>query len=210
MRVPVTVVTATIPSREQLLVKCLRSVYAQTVPVEAHLVYAQPPVPDMPAPVHCALMQNALLASVTTEWTMRLADDDQLLAHHVETLLPFLERADVAYSFDASGNRPRLDVTAWPQDKLVSTLEHGNFIDGSAVFYRTELLRQVGGWPTEWEDGRFAGMKAWFEDWGCFLELARAGARFVCAPEPTWLYNDGRHPRISNGDMNEGGWSSGR
>ena len=108
MRAPVTVVTATIPGREVLLMECLESVYRQSVEVEAHLVLAQSCTEGLPSPVHCAKMQNALLASVTTEWTMRLADDDLLLPEHIATLMPYFdEAADVIYSWDASGNRPK-------------------------------------------------------------------------------------------------------
>jgi hypothetical protein len=203
MTAPVTVITATIPSRRAKLARCLDSVDAQTEPVTTHLVCAEPPVPGMPATVHCALMQNSLLPAVRTEWTMRLADDDRLLPHHVATVLPWLHNRlfapDVVYTWDAGGDRPRIDCTGWDRDDLVEALEEANFFDASGACVRTEALLEVGGWPTEWEDGHFVGTRAIFEDWACWLALARAGRRFVCVPEPTWIYDAGDHPRISTG-----------
>jgi hypothetical protein len=201
MTAPITVVTATIPGRQKLLDRCLTSVYDQLEPVAKHLVCAM--LPGSPATVECARAQNDLLPAVGTPWVMRLADDDQLLPHHTRTVLPYLHNnlfaPDVVYTYEASGNRPRFDCTGWPQDTLIEALEEANFFDASGAVIRTDKLLSVGGWPTEWEDGHFAGTKAYYEDWACWLALARAGARFVCVPEPTWVYDDGPHPRISTG-----------
>jgi hypothetical protein len=198
VRAPVTVVTATIPGRETLLGLTLASVYVQTVEVECHLVMAQSITEGLVPPVHCAAQQNALLASVTSAFTMRLADDDRLLPHHIETILPHLDVADVVYTYDANNNRPRIDCTEWDQSKLIARFAERNWIDGSAVAIRTDLLQAVGGWPTDWSGGnhtdgtgRFLGTGVPAEDWACFYNLAVAGARFVCIPEPTWLYGTG-------------------
>lgn len=197
-RAPVTVVTATIPGREALLGLTLASVYAQTVEVEAHLIMAQSCTEGLVPPQHVALQQNALLASVRSAFTMRLADDDQLLPHHIETYLPHFDDADVIYSYDANNSRPRIDCTGWDQAHLVAKFAERNWIDGSAVAIRTDLLRSVGGWPTDWSggshtdgSGRFISTGLPAEDWSCFYSLALAGARFVCIPEPTWLYGTG-------------------
>ncbi|MGA3220554.1 MAG: hypothetical protein ABSE77_15970 [Acidimicrobiales bacterium] len=205
MRAPVTVVTATIPGREVLLTECVQSVYTQTVEVEAHLVLAQSCTEGLPGPVHCAKMQNALLWAVATEWTMRLADDDLLLPHHIATLLPYFgERADVIYSWDASENRPRWNANVLSQAQLVAALRQTSWIDGSAVAIRSSWLKEVGGWPTSYEGtppfaGHFSGFPpaVTCEDHACFLRLAQTGARFLCVPEETWVYRAGRWPRIS-------------
>ena len=207
MRAPVTVVTATIPGREVLLMECLESVYAQTVEVEAHLVLAQSCTEGTPSPVHCAQMQNALLRSVTSEWTMRLADDDLLLPEHIATLQPWfakIYRADVIYSWDQSANRPRWNANNLSHDRLLAAFEKTSWIDGSAVAIRTSLLRSIGGWPAKYVGtppfhGHFQGFPAAVtcEDHACFLALARAGAHFVCVPEETWVYRAGPWDRIS-------------
>lgn len=206
MTAPVTVVTPTIPTRRELLVRCMNSVDNQTVPVESHLIMSQPPIEGMQGPVHCAHQQNHLLPSVRTEWTMRLADDDLLLPQHIEILSRHFADADVIYSYDANHDRPRTDCTSWGQEWLVNKLAETNWIDGSAVAIRTDLLRAVGGWPTMWTggnhlgfQGHFVGMKANADDWACFYRLAQAGARFHCVPQGTWMYGNGNWPRLSTG-----------
>ena len=199
MRAPVTVITASIPGREEMLGECVKSVYEQTVQTTAHLVMAQDLSDGLRGQVHCAIQQSWLLPAVTTEFTMRLADDDMLLPHHIETYLPHLANADVVYSWDAGGSRPRMDCNGWPQERVLDTMEHGNWIDGSAVAIRTDLLRKVGGWPTEFEGNCFVGTRAGFEDWAVFVLLARVGARFLCVPEVTWQYRMGPWARISCG-----------
>ena len=204
-RADLTVLTATIPGREHLLAEALKSVYAQTLEVECHLVMAQSCSEGLQPTLHVGLQQNLLLRAVETEWVMRLADDDQLLPIHVGTLMAEAVDADVIYSYDASKNRPWLDCNEWGQEKIALEIEDYNWIDGSAVLIRTELLKQVGGYPTDWvgnnedyREGHFEGMKANCDDWGAWVRLARIGARFKCIPEPTWRYGSGEWTRISN------------
>ena len=193
-RAPVTVVTATIPGREELLGECIASVYAQTREVEEHLVMAQSCTEGLWPPHHVAIQQNALLDAVKSTFTLRLADDDKLLAHHIATLEPFFDSYDVIYSYDVNGNLPQLDCTDWTQQAVIDKLTHYNWIDGSAVALRTEALKAVGGWPTDWDGGhhrhggKFIETQCPAEDWGCFLNLAKAGARFRCIPVGTWSY----------------------
>jgi hypothetical protein len=202
MRAPVTVVTATIPGREKLLGECLASVFAQTIEVQAHLINAQSTTEGFYGPSHCAIQQNLLLESVQTPWMMRLADDDMLLPHHIETLLPYLEQADVIYSF--ADNRPKINTNDWTQEEIINYLLDKNFIDGSAVITRMDPVIAVGGWPVAIEsDGegsiRFPGQgRAVCEDWAMFYNLAAAGAKFLCVPEVTWFYRIGTHNRISS------------
>jgi hypothetical protein len=192
-----------------MLGRCVASVYRQTLEPEAHLVLAQSCAEGLPPPVHCAYMQNALLPSVTTTWTMRLADDDRLLPNHLAFYMEVLvaDATDVLYSWDATGNRPRVDCTDWRQSALVEELARRNWIDGSAVAIRTALLLGIGGWPTE-HIGHppFAGhfvpaptSAITCEDWAAFYLLAKAGARFRCLPAVTWEYGSGPWPRISTG-----------
>ena len=196
--------TASIPGRETLLAETLKSVYNQTLEVECHLVMAQSITEKVQPTLHVSQQQNVLLRAVETEWTMRLADDDQLLPHHVETLMTHSEGADVIYSFDANHNRPHFNSNHYDQKMLADALSTHNWIDGSAVMIRTEFLKLVGGWPTLWVGdevdyrlGHFEGMAANCDDWGCFYTLALAGAKFRCVPEETWCYNVGDWERIS-------------
>ena len=204
-RAPITVITASIPGREELLGATLASVYNQQIPVEAHLVMAKTITSGMPGPQHCAIQQGYLLPAVRSEFTMRLADDDQLLPHYVATMLPYLDQADVLYAWDANGSRPRVNCNDWGHDRVTATLETSNWIDGSAVLMRTEILRSFGGWPTEWEGaglfqgGHFKGYQSGYDDQTVFYCMAKAGARFLCVPEETWAYGTGPWSRLSTG-----------
>jgi len=205
MRASVTVLTATIPGREELLASCLKSVYSQTVEVQSHLVMAQSISDGLPGPQHCAIQQTALLSAVDTTFCMRLADDDQLLPHCIETLMPYMAESDVAYSWDANGSRPRVNCNDWGHSRVLSTLESSNWIDGSAVLMRTEILRSFGGWPTEWEGaglfqgGHFAGYQSGYDDQTVFYCMAKAGARFLCVEQELWAYGTGPWSRLSTG-----------
>lgn len=211
MNAPITVVTATIPGRDDLLTACKNSVYAQSQPVECHLIMAQPPQKGIVSTVHCAMQQNLLLKAVETPWVMRLADDDQLLPCHVETIMPLLlcdDAPDVVYTYDANMSRPRVDCSELSQEELVKAFHRTNWIDGSAVTIKTDMLRKINGWPTEWEGppptkgGHFKGLPdaVQFEDHAAFYLMALEGARFMCIRQFTWLYGAGNWARISRGD----------
>src|SRR5208283_202899 len=156
------------------------------------------------APIHGAAQQNHILAAVQSEFAMRLADDDQLLPHHIATVLPHLDAADVIYTYDANHDRPRVNSNGIGQDELIAKFAHENWIDASAAVVRTNLLRQVGGWPTNWEGpvgffagGHYAGTNINCEDWAAWYHLACIGARFLCIPEDTWRYGVGDWGRSS-------------
>jgi hypothetical protein len=181
MRASLTIITATIPGREESLGRTIASVFNQTVEVEAHLIMAQSITEGLPQPLHAAKQQNWPLPSVRSEWVARLADD----------------LADVIYSWDAHHNRPRFDCAAWSSERIAAELMTHNWIEGSAVAIRTELFRQVGGWPENWATDRNPhGFGGYYEDmwpvccddWGASVRLARAGARFVCIPKETWAF----------------------
>lgn len=209
MNAPITVITASIPGRKALLDRCIDSVYAQSWPVECHMIMCQPPQKGMVSTEHCARQQNLLLKAVETPWVIRLADDDMLLPNHVATVMPVLEcddAPDVLYTYDAGMTRPRVDCTELTQEELIKAFEHQNWIDGSAVVTRTDMLRKVGGWPTEYEGlhphkgGHFKGLPMGYEDWAAFYLMAKEGATFMCLREFTWLYGAGTWDRISSGD----------
>ena len=193
-----------------MLARCLKSVYEQQVEAECQLVMAQSITDGLNGIHHCSVMQSWVLPAVRSEFVMRLADDDALLPNHIETLLPYLGDADVVYSYDASGNRPREDCSMWPQSHLIAELGYRNWIDGSAVAIRTSSLRAVGGWPTEWDyqagkdvwhGGHFKGMRQDCDDHAVWYLLAQAGARFKCVPEATWVYDGAQgHNRLSEGN----------
>jgi hypothetical protein len=192
MQAPITVLTVSIPGREALLAENVASVNAQTIPVTVQLVCSHP-VGDEQAQVQYARAKNSLLPAVQTPWVAVLNDDDSWLPHHVETVLPHLHNADVVYSWDADGHKPRENCNDWTIEALCETFARTNFIDGNCLIRRS-ALEAVGGFPTDWQGpgpwdgGHYAGSIARWLDWRTWQLLAGQRARFKCVPVATWRY----------------------
>lgn len=173
-----TVLTPTIPGREELLVECKASVSAQTVPAFEHIVDLDEELLGL------ARGRNELVKKCKTSWALFLDDDDIIYENYVERVLPYLEGADVVYTWcDKNFDYP----TDLPFDG--EALRQRNVIPATACI-RLELLREVGGYPTD----------VAHEDWGLWLRMLDAGAKFVCVPEWLWSYRrleDGLHSRIT-------------
>jgi hypothetical protein len=198
----ITVITASIPDRRELLSEAIASVHEQTLPVATHLIRIERPPDDRMSVVHVAHQLNVLLGAVETEWVAPLGDDDLYLPHHIETVTAYLEDdVDVVYSWPlGEAESARIDVSDWPPSRVASALEKGNFIR-STITIRTEMLRRVGGWA-----GEFGGTGVAWEDWDLLIRLARAGARFRCVPVETWHYRvgDWTHTLTSQTIINRG------
>lgn len=174
----VTVLTAAIPERFDLLREALDSVAAQTMQPAEHIVvfdYDRRGTAD-------AL--NRGLASVTSEWVATLDDDDVLYPDHLDTLVGASRFADVVYSycdcdFDIHVNAPFNPVALRAQ----------NYIPTTALI-RTDTLRAVGGWPNERE-----------QDWALWLRLLDAQARFTYVPKVTWRYRRHGGPQKALGGL---------
>lgn len=167
----ITVLTPTIHGREDLLRECQLSVAelasTQTAPL-THIVMRDVNG-DGPA-----VMRNRMLRQVTTEWTLCLDDDDLLFPNYLDVVTPHLSTADVVYTaWQLSG---AIDPVPYPRFDPGLLRQH-NFIPVTACV-RTEMLRQVGGFPTDVE----------LEDHALWLNLVDAGARFVYSPVIAWHY----------------------
>jgi hypothetical protein len=192
----ITVITPSIPERRRLLAQAMESVQVQISPFDAHLIRVQQPPKDVLSLVHISSQLNALLSAVDTEWVAPLCDDDVYLPDHVEKIQPYLKPdADVVYSWARDEyDENRVDLSEVPPDKVAFLLGQRNFIR-STITIRTEVLRRIGGWAHEYREGKFGGTGAEFEDWDLLIRLARAGARFRCAPFETWIYRSGNWRR---------------
>lgn len=175
--------TASVPERPDMLSQAEMSVAGQSAPVDLHLVGIDH------AHRGPSAVRNELAAGVRTGWLAPLDDDDLWHPHHVKTLLGHAEGADVVYSLADISGRPGWD----PQQATFDAdrLRQVNYIPLSGLI-RAEMFHEVGGFPSESEapDG--------YEDWGLWLRLLGAGARFVCVPEVTWTYRFGAWKGRSN------------
>lgn len=172
----VTVVIPTIPGREAELKRALASVEAQTRRPDAVLV-------GVDFERHgAAATRNNLLQQVATEWVAFLDDDDELYPTHLKLCLRrgAMSGVDVVYpGYDTIGEDP---VNCFRMPFSPDLLRIHNFIPVTAVA-RTEKVRAVGGFvehPDENGDP--------CEDWGLWLRLLDAGAKFSHLPVKTWLW----------------------
>ena len=199
----VTVITPTIPGREQELARCLSSVYGQTVPPQAHVVVAMQRASGEPRQVALAKAQNQALRAVTTTWVMRLADDDWLTPGAIEALLEEQYSADVIYGPDLEGVAPMVDVNGYSPKALAEFMRLCDTGQASGDLYRTKVLRSIGGWTTEWTGNHFHHPMSpnclhVFEDAATRAVLAYAGFRFRYISAPTYVAGTGTPDRIGS------------
>lgn len=198
-----TVTTASIPGREHHLAAAVASTVQEGV--DAHLVCRKER--STPPQVACADAHNRMLRSVQTCWVQRLDDDNLWMPHHMATVAPILREyaaggIDVLYTYAKGLPAEQKDCNEWTQQRLIAELSEKNFLDGSGAIVRTDTLRRVGGWPTDWWRDRFVsggwGEGKDYEDWELWRRLALSGCKFRCVPMETWVYQVGDWPRILN------------
>lgn len=149
-----------------------------------------------------AATRNRGMRHVTTTHVAFLDDDDELLPHHVESLMRVSEEmdADVVYPIPRFiGHDPRcvrvgIDGKLVPPWGLEWTEQHrsylitrGNFIPVTTLV-KVRSFRRVGGFP---EPGDRDYTLSPHEDWLMFRRLALKGFRFEHLPEETWIWRKG-------------------
>lgn len=133
-----------------------------------------------------AATRNAGLSRADGEWVALLDSDDELRPWHLEHLIAHAgcTGADLVY--------PWFDRVGWPDPWPErenrpfdpAALRRGNYIP-MTVLVRRELLLAVGGFRPD----RALNPPAESEDWGTWLRLLDAGARFEHLPERTWTWH---------------------
>lgn len=184
----VTVCTPTIPPRGEQLTRAVQSVSEQTVKPAAHLIMVD--VHREGAPV----MLDKTIATAQTEWVAILADDDELLPHHLEILWDMVtaENADIGFThfryshLQDAGHLERFRGVPFDND---------NPRQMTGVFLaRRDLLLEVGGHSGGFDplsyDRDNSGNRIG-EDFVIVQKLAKAGAKFAVSPEVTWIYHTG-------------------
>jgi len=171
----VTVVIPTHPGREDLLLSALASVLSQTLRPAAVIVEQD---------LHregSAVVRTRALAKVTTGWTAFLDSDDLFMPEHLAVLSAAAAEsgADVVYPWPEilGGTDPRPDRFGVPFDP--DELRRGSYIPVTSLV-RTELAQSCGGFVRP--DGSD------YDDWGFYLGMLDAGARFLHVPQRTWTW----------------------
>jgi glycosyltransferase involved in cell wall biosynthesis len=183
----ITVLTATLGRRPEMLAEAVASVRAQTFTDWEHVVvddgsYAVPEI-DGVRVLHVSHRglgpaRNAGLEVARGDAIALLDDDDLWYPHHLATVWEAMERtgADVVYAdCDETGRRDGHHIEVKPFDG--DLIERENFICVPATLVRTSALRAAGGFP--------GGA---LEDWGLWRAMHARGARFHFEPVRTVAY----------------------
>jgi Glycosyl transferase family 2 len=168
----VTVVTPWMRGREELLAEAEKSVGEQTVLPVMHLIQ-EDTWNEGPA-----IIRNRMLHQVETPWVAFLDDDDLLDPEHIETLLleTMAADSDVTWSWCRTTGE-RAPVIPRPTQFNSDDLRQANYIPVTTVV-NTDAAMSVGGFDASNLN----------EDWGLWLRMLAAGARFSVVPEVTWTY----------------------
>jgi hypothetical protein len=135
-----------------------------------------------------AATRNRALEGVTTEFTAFLDSDDQWRPDHVGSLLTAAQEtgADLIYPWFTvpSGWDPFPEYEGQPFNEHVLRNVQ-NYIP-TTVLVRTRLVRAVGGF--EDRNKSTAPGASPCEEWGLWLKLLDAGAKFHHLNQRTWYY----------------------
>lgn len=184
----VTVVIPTIPSRSRMLARAVTSVAKQTHPATATVITT-----DHTAAGAWA-NRNLGLLHVRTPWIAFLDDDDELLPHHLATLLELAEATETGVVWGwfevIGGTDPIPQLRGKPYD-----LDDPHTVP-ITYLARTEVLleavRDVGGFqPDPRGSGAFD-----VQDFPVFYRMAEL-AGTACTDTVTWLWH--HHGRNTSG-----------
>lgn len=128
-----------------------------------------------------ATTRNLALNQVRTHWVAFLDSDDELLPHHLSQLLAcaLSNDYDVVYpGCEVIGGHDPHDRFGQPFDP--DLLRKKSYIPVTSLV-RTFYAQDVGGFHTPKGSD--------YDDWGLYLRLLDAGAKFHHHPVKTWFWN---------------------
>jgi glycosyltransferase involved in cell wall biosynthesis len=186
----VTVCTATIPSRSELLQRCVESVKNQTLQPKEHLIKL-----DDKRQGHCAML-DAMLEEASTKYVAILDDDDELLPNHIETLCKAITEfdADLVYPHFKYSNLP----DAGHLEKYRGVPWSNNDIHQVAITWiaKREALLEVGGFSKDFDINSYnvdAEGNRIGQDFVMIQKLVKANKKIMHVNSVTWIYHVG-HP----------------
>jgi len=165
----ITVLTASIPRRKEMLVNAIESVANQELKPFAHKI-----VVDVNHRGN-HWTYNQLLKSVTTEWLCFLDDDDILYPDHLSKLSQYCSDYDVIFSNGVLEDP--INAIKYDRDFSYELLQQESIVPITALV-RTEAMINVGGFDPAQECDYFMWRK-----------LAYCGYRFKKIQDITWKYN---------------------
>ncbi len=153
-----------------------------------------------------AATRNRALNAVTAKWSAFLDSDDEWLPDHLETLLQFVQlregttaEVDVVYTgchvVGPQGEEiPRHDEWGrFGRDFNPYLLRQLSYIPVTSLV-RTDLAQSVGGFIRPADSP--------YDDWGFYLRMLDAGARFMHIPKVTWVWH--HHGMNTSGQPDRG------
>jgi hypothetical protein len=189
----VTIITATIPTRAELLARAVKSVEAQTLQPAAHLIM------EDTEKIGGAAVLDKLLKKVKTKYVAVLDDDDELLPRHIEAIYTSITESDADlvypwFRYQTCGNAGHLEHyfgVAWSNDdvhqvpitwiaKTLTIKRAGGFSQG----YETESMNLDG-------SGNRIGY-----DFTLIQNLVAHDRIIKHHPEITWVYHDDRQSTL--------------
>lgn len=168
-----------IPPRKTLLSRAIKSVLAQTHPVE------QISIAIDTLKEGAGATRNRAKNSLVTDYVAFLDDDDEFLPHHIEILLRHIEyhQADVCFSwFKVVGG-----TDPFPEHRWIEFNPATPHIFGITALVRTEVAQSLDFEPPS------SQLKVGGEDFTWWKALAKQGAKFVNTSEITWVWNHNSH-----------------
>jgi hypothetical protein len=189
----VTIITATIPTRANLLNRAVESVKAQTLQPAHHLIM------EDTKKIGGAGVLDKLLKKVTTKYVAVLDDDDELLPRHIEAIYKCITESDADlvypwFRYQTSGNAGHLEHyfgVEWSNNhvhqvpitwiaKTLAIKRAGGFSEG----YETESMNIDG-------SGNRIGY-----DFTLIQNLVAHNRIIKHHPEITWIYHDDRESTL--------------
>jgi glycosyltransferase involved in cell wall biosynthesis len=188
-RADVTVCTATIPSRAEMLERAIASVQNQTQQPIAHIVKLDE------NKIGGAAMIDLIASEAKTKYVMILDDDDEFLPEHIELLYAKIEeeQADLVYPhfrYATRGDGGHLEqFFNVPWDNRYPHQVPLTWI------CRTDVFLEMGGFSKDFDPNSYnldeQGNRIGY-DFLFILRLVQNNKRIVHLPKVTWIYHDDR------------------
>ncbi len=186
----VTVCTATIPTRVELLERAIRSVTNQTLKVQEHLIKL-----DLDKLGQSAVLDQ-IIQEATTKYVAILDDDDELLPNHIELLYKKIIETDADLVFPHFRYSNLSDAGHLEMFRGVPWDNNNPHQVAITWIAKRKAILDVGGFSGDFDVNSFEvdnqGNRIG-NDFNLIKKLAKANKHITNIPEITWIYHVG-HP----------------